>query len=92
MKVLNVRSIYESDVSAEADGTFLGIHDELGYDVIAAVIGAYPDLCVDFGGGEKDILCSVVVSACGGSAYKLSSAAKISRSDAARVIELCSEQ
>ncbi len=90
MNVVGVTSIWESDLSEEADSSFLGLFvEDFGSEVLTKIVKAYPEHCVDFGGNERDILMSNVLLSCDGSATKLSRAAGITKKDAELVLSIC---
>jgi len=89
---MNVNSGTIIDVR-EADidnGTYLGeLVEELGNDVISTVIGLFREEAVDFGGGIVDIPVSAVMDRYGDSPYRLAKDAKVKRSVAKGILEVC---
>jgi hypothetical protein len=90
MNVVELTSVWEADLSEEAESTYLGLFvEEVGSVVLEKIVKAYTDRAVDFGGNEKDILVSNVVAACEGSATKLSRSAGITKKEAELALAFC---
>lgn len=67
-----------------------GIADDVVNKMVAAWKSEYGEM-IDYGGGEKDIMCSDVMRVCEGKPIKLQRAFGLSKVEASAVLDYCTK-